>query len=448
MKDLKTSKIKKRSYNKMLWGLRAFNEWRSCKLSNQVTYDILIDEANLDNLPELRKDIFIYVISRFIPEVVKVKDGSDYPGKTLYEIVVSIQRYLNENGVNWKILDDTEFKEVRTVLDNVMKERASRNIGMVRKQAEYIPFDYEDKMWKDGVLGEEFPNQLRDTVLFLLGINLVLRTGDEHYNLRRDTIDKPSQLSFERNSEGVRCLVYREDCVTKTNDGGLNNLKKQRKVVWVYPSKDSSRCPVHLVDKYISLCPQVTPKTKKYNFYLRALDRTNPAQWFGEQVLGRNSIVKVVGKLLKSANLNGYFTNHSLRRTGTTRLFHAGIDRKLVKEFTGHSSDAVDHYQITSDLQRKAMSEVVQCERKVEETKSVVSDDEECAKVELKPMVHELEVGISQKSKGQVGTLSSHCKARCIEVGKTDQITSLIQQIVECRQSGKAKIKVEIEFSD
>ena len=63
-----------------------------------------------------------------------------------------------------------------------------------------------------------------------------------------------------------------------------------------------------------------------------------------EKVLGCNSIVKVVGKLLKSANLNGYFTNHSLRRTGTTHLFHAGIDRKLVKEFTGHTSDAVDHY--------------------------------------------------------------------------------------------------------
>ena len=135
----------------MLWGLRAFKEWRSCKLSNQGTYDILIDEANLDNLPELRKDVFIYAISRFIPEVVKVKDGSDYPGKTLYEMVVSIQRYLNENGVNWKILDDTEFKEVRTVLDNVMKERASRNIGMVRKQAEYIPFDYESESIPESV---------------------------------------------------------------------------------------------------------------------------------------------------------------------------------------------------------------------------------------------------------------------------------------------------------
>ena len=34
-------------------------------------------------------------------------------------------------------------------------------------------------------LGEEGPNQLHDTVLFLLGMNLALRAGDEHYDLRR-----------------------------------------------------------------------------------------------------------------------------------------------------------------------------------------------------------------------------------------------------------------------
>ena len=199
----------------MLWGVRAFNEWRSAKLSNPSTYDILIDEANLNNLSDLRKDVFIYVISRFIPEVVKVKDGSDYPGKMLYEMIVSIQRYLNENGLGWKILDKNDFKEVRTVLDNVMKERACRNLGVIKKQAEYIPLDYEDRMWKQGVLGEQFPDQLGDTVLFLLGINLALRAGDEHYNLRCDSIDRPSQLSFERNGEGIHCLVYREDNVTK-----------------------------------------------------------------------------------------------------------------------------------------------------------------------------------------------------------------------------------------
>ena len=71
----------------------------------------------------------------------------------------------------------------------------------------------------------------------------------------------------------------------KTNDGGLNNYKKLKKVVWVYPSKDTARCPVCLVDKYLSLCPEVTPKTKKHNFYLRSLDKINLSQWYGRKGL-------------------------------------------------------------------------------------------------------------------------------------------------------------------
>ena len=84
--------------------------------------------------------------------------------------------------------------------------------------------------------------------LFILGINLALRAGDEHHDLRRDAPDKPSQLSFECDTKtGKRCLVYREDTVMKTNDGGISNLKKERKIVWIFPSENVVRCPVRLV---------------------------------------------------------------------------------------------------------------------------------------------------------------------------------------------------------
>ena len=39
----------------------------------------------------------------------------------------------------------------------------------------------------------------------------------------------------------------------KMNDGGLANLKKQCKVAWIFPSNDVNRCPVRLVDKYMSV---------------------------------------------------------------------------------------------------------------------------------------------------------------------------------------------------
>ena len=146
--------------------------------------------------------------------------------------------------------------------------------------------------------------------------------------------DKPSQLSFENNQKGDKCLVFREDTCTKTNDGGIGQMRKERKVVWIFPSKNINRCPVHLVEKYLGLCPK--NYHKKANFYLQSLKVTNPKQWYSREVLGQCSVKKVVKDLLMSAKIDGYFTNHSRRRTGGTHLFQAGVERKLVKEFTGH----------------------------------------------------------------------------------------------------------------
>ena len=84
-------------------------------------------------------------------------------------------------------MDGPDFKNFRVILDNVMKERALLNIGMVKKKAQFIPLSYEDTLWSKGILGEHNPEILRNTVLFLIGIHCSLRAGDEHYDLRRDT---------------------------------------------------------------------------------------------------------------------------------------------------------------------------------------------------------------------------------------------------------------------
>ena len=207
-----------------------------------------------------------YALCRFIPEVRKLKSGDDYLGKTLYEMVVAIQKFVNMNGKKWKLVDGPDFRELRVVVDNVMKDRALRNIGMVKKQAAVIPIEFESEMWKKGILGEDTPDKLRDTVLFLIGINIGLRAGDEYQALRRHSPFKPSQFSFQKNDKGVRCIVYTEDTVAKTHDGGLNSMRKSKKVSWIYPSSETSKCPVCLIDKYMGLCPPVTEKNPRSNF--------------------------------------------------------------------------------------------------------------------------------------------------------------------------------------
>ena len=430
LQDLRKTQLKKRTEAKMMWGMQAYCEWRMTKLGDPETFDVRILRADLNDVTKLCVSDFEYSMCKFLAEVVKVKDGQEYPGRTLYQFCVAIQKYLFSKGLKWKLIDGDQFENLRNVLDNLIKERAAKQIGTTVRRAELISQKHETIMWEKGILGEATPTQLRETVLFLIGIHIGLRPGDEHYNLRRDSDTNPSQLSFKRNEDGLRCLVYTEDCITKTNDGGLKSMKKERKVVWVYPSQNKVRCPVRLIDKYISLLPPVR-KNRKSNFYLRSLDRVTPAQWYGEQVVGLNSIKKVIKTLAENANLEGFFTNHSLHRTGTTRLFQAGINRKIIKEYTGHSSDAVDKYQITSHDQRKELSAAITGES-VQKNKGNGDMNGQC----------NFEFSLAETNP----KLECSCTSRVIDSKDFDKLGKMISDILDKKKGSNSRVKLSIEI--
>ena len=59
--------------------------------------------------------------------------------------------------------------------------------------------------------------------------------------------------------------------------------------------------------------------------------------------------------------IEGYYTNHSLHATVTSRLYQSGVDdEQLVMEHTGHqSTEGVHSYRRTSDQQREALSDLL-----------------------------------------------------------------------------------------
>ena len=194
--ELQEKQMKKRTYAKVMWAVRAYQEWRESRLGESEMIDAIIEQTDLYNVLSLKQENLQYSLCCFIPEVTKVKDGTDYPAKTLYEMVIAIQKYVNEKGLPWKLIDDPQFSKLKAVLDNVMKERTESNIGMTVRRAEVIDPSIEESLWKSNFLGEDTPDKLRSTVLFLLGMNCGLCAGDEHYDLRRDGPKKLSQIQF------------------------------------------------------------------------------------------------------------------------------------------------------------------------------------------------------------------------------------------------------------
>ena len=433
IEKLKQIKLKKSCESKVDWAVTAYIDWRNERLET-YRYDPAIYFADITNLDTLEMVNFNHALCRFVPEVKRKRGEGLFPGATLYQLIVALQKFLTINKIRWKLMELPEFEDMRTVLDNVMQERTAANIGVVKRQAGIISYEYEDALWTKGVLGEDKPDKLRHTVLFLLGINVYMRAVEDHYHLRRDSPNEKGQLTFMCNPRGVRCVVYREDSVTKTHDGGLKDMRHERKTVWIYPNAGNvARCPVRLIDKYLSLCPKIT---RRSNFYLQSLQKPTPSQWYSVQVVGQNTIGKVVKKLMEQAGIEGFFTNHSTRRTGGTRLFRAGVQHKLVKEATGHSSDAIDKYQITSDEQREMMSKVIAGQH-------VDQVSEVCAPKSVDKVVK------SGENDALVTVSESAPTENCNKVTlKETNVGDLINSIIESQKSGgKKTIKINIEIT-
>ena len=68
----------------------------------------------------------------------------------------------------------------------------------------------------------------------------------------------------------------------------------------------------------------------------------------------------MVRQMCKLAGITGHKTNHSLRATASTCLFHAGIDEQLIMERTGYRSiEGVRSYKRTSEEQVEELSDVL-----------------------------------------------------------------------------------------
>ena len=240
-----------------------------------------IRNTDLDFVQYFQKHDLSYALSRFITEVKKV-DNSEFPGKSLHEIMIMIQMHLQQNGIYWKLLDEAEFIELRNILDNTMKARHTQGLG-IRKSCDIISLSHESKMFESNALGEENPEQLLCTAICFIGLHLALRGGVGHLCLQRPGFNLQITTEIDKAS-GQEILVYHEDPLQKTDQGGLDS-KTHNKIVKVFPSTNFRRCPVMLYGKYIGLLPSGKSCGK---LYLRPKVRNTPIVWYNDQPYGKN----------------------------------------------------------------------------------------------------------------------------------------------------------------
>ena len=291
-------------------------------------------------------------LSRYIVETRK-ESGQSYPPSTLHQLLCGLLRYMrqtNPDALNFLDKKDTRFKPLQSTLDSYFHQLHASGVGRQVKHAETISPEEEDKLWTTGTLTTATPKGLLSAAFYTVGKSFCLRGGQEHRNL------KLSQLKRMEDH-----YVYFEN-VSKNNSGSFRKLHLKSKVVPVYSVPQAGeRCPVYILDKYISRLPQ--DAISKDLFYVRPLEKVSEdvkKPWFTAVPLGKNTLQNMVKRMCNSAGILGNKTNHSLRATSATELFKKGVPEKIIQERTGHSClESLRTYEHSSVEQHKAASTIL-----------------------------------------------------------------------------------------
>ncbi len=104
IEEYSQKKFASETVKKFCWVKKIFLDWKC----NRNKYpDLVPITADLENPSRLMKAELSYALVRFVSEVKKV-DGTDYLLKTVYELVISVQMYLESKGIFWKLLDEND----------------------------------------------------------------------------------------------------------------------------------------------------------------------------------------------------------------------------------------------------------------------------------------------------------------------------------------------------
>ena len=63
--------------------------------------------------------------------------------------------------------------------------------------------------------------------------------------------------------------------------------------------------------------------------------------------------------MMSDAGTEGHFQNHITRKSTCTRLFQKGVDPQLIKQRTGHKSEAIMRYKKSNIEMRKQVSDML-----------------------------------------------------------------------------------------
>ena len=214
------------------------------------------------------------------------------------------------------------------------------------------------RLWAEGGLGGESPEQLQHTIWWLISTQMGTRGCDEHHKFR------VGDFSIKSTSDGLEYVEFSAERGTKTRTGetvkSTNADARAFKLkMWATP-ENPARCPVAFFKRFLSHRPpeMCTPEAPLYLAINHR--RADYSYWYKKQPLGVNYIDKMMKSVVEGTSITGRKTNHSARKTMVETLCRANIPDSTVMQLSGHKNvQSLNHYKKPSQEQQKSISHLL-----------------------------------------------------------------------------------------
>lgn len=221
-----------------------------------------------------------------------------------------------------------------------MKDGTRKGLAVKFKKAERqeVTAEEEELFWSKGLLGNETATSLLNTIYYYNGKLFGLRAR-EHRELRYINI------RVENN------FIVFDESVSKTFHGGLNDLKYKPRLVKHFCHElgcQHSRCLVEIYELYLSKIEELAKSIDAFYFKPH---RDGRVFGFEKVPVGINTLNKILPIKLCAAVGLPKKTSHCLRVTCATNLFQNGVEEKIIRERTGHRSNALLRYEHPTERQ-------------------------------------------------------------------------------------------------
>lgn len=243
--------------------------------------------------------------------------------------------------------DDYKFFYLRRCVDRRMQEVTENGVNIQKRQADPISIEDEEKLWVSEAFDMSSSDGLLAAVYYYNCKVFGLRSRDEHRSLSLD------QFVFGEDSNG-KFIIFNGK-TSKSNKGGLRHRKISEKKIKHYDTS-SEKSTYKILEFYLKRLRAC--RIVNGDFYRRPLKALLKEPRYGVTPVGIHGISKLLPNAAKKANISAkYVTGHSGKVTCATSLYRKGVDEQLIRERTGHRSNAIREYKRTSSEQQKMISE-------------------------------------------------------------------------------------------